>query len=73
MSDEEIHFIQMWCRIMTTSESDKVKDIATTAVIEGEGNPGFTKVIIKKLLEVQGSEAGTCSRDSLAPPRPLVT
>jgi hypothetical protein len=67
LSIEDVHFIQTCCQIMKTSESNKVKFIATTVVTEGEGNPGLTIAIVKKLLEALGSDAETFTRDFLAP------
>jgi hypothetical protein len=52
---------------MKTSKSDKVKLIATIAVIEGEGNPGHMIAIINKLLEGLRSKSQTCKRDSPTP------
>jgi hypothetical protein len=63
--EEEVRFIQLCCRIMKVSESDKVKFITANAVIE-EGNPGFAIATIKKILEALGSEAKACRRASPA-------
>lgn len=77
LSEGEVHFIQMCCCIMKVSESYKIKFIATSAAIEGEGNPGLTIAIIKKMLEALGSEAEACRRDSTTLPmkggEPLAT
>lgn len=57
--EEEVRFIQLCCRIMKVSESDKVKFIAA--------NAGFALATIKKILEALGSEAKACRRASPTP------
>ncbi len=55
---------------MKTSKSEKVKSVATTAVSEGDGNPGLTIAAIKRLLEAIGSEAYVNLQKRLTSPLP---
>jgi hypothetical protein len=49
------------------SIDDKVNNIATRAMSEGEGDPSLTVAAIRKLLEAVGSEAEAFWRGSPAP------
>jgi hypothetical protein len=52
---------------LKTSDSERMKLIATKAESEGEGDPGLTIVAILKMLEALGNETKACRRASPVP------